>query len=381
MKEFQCPYCDFETDAERGLKRHITVKHKEEKSKAVIPDIDNTMSLSEVAGNVEIPMEASQAITSTPVEEPPVASAGPVHHPEEIFVDAPTEPVELDLKALGVTSVPEGAILQLNGDFWFKNTAANAYEVLKCEDIVCEVTKRLIQDGHVYLQLIVSDSDAEWCCLENDVFEGKVKLLHLSKPTPVPADTTDIIVDPPEEIVEEPVEEVAPVTEIVETPVEEPVAASEPVEPVEDTAPVEEPGRASMVFAALCGQRVASRMHKKAATEEYALVDKETRPGIMEFLEENGQPSEEGKQDSLVIADGYKAHLVVNPGKITVKRDLKRMVEWCLQNGHFYALEAKLNLEVWDKLVESGSVPAEFLQEVQVPEKADDTTRLYVEKL
>ena len=363
MAEHKCPYCEYETDSGRGLKRHITMKHKEEKAKAAI-NLENTVSLTEVAGKVDIPIDTIENLA----EPPPVKQPEPVvEEPEEVIIEEPEEPKELDLKALGIVAVPVGATVKLNGDHWCKSPVTGQYETIKCEDVYCQVVNTLTQNGYTYLQLGIEGSDVEWCCLEQAVLEGQVKLLSLSKPTPIEVTPEEIIVDPPEE----PVQPSEPVQEVEEASVVE--AVEDPVIAVR-TSPREE-------FHALCQEYIVARDMKNNAKKDYDLVDQANRPKIVEYLEANGQPSEAGKGDNVVVVDGVKAHWTFTPGNTRIKRDTEKIIEWCLNNGHFYVIEAALNAERWDALVDSGAVPSEFLKEVQTPVKDKDTRRLLVEKL
>lgn len=119
---------------------------------------------------------------------------------------------------------------------------------------------------------------------------------------------------------------------------------------------------------------------KKLATKEHEKNDKVQRPVIVEFLQEYGKESADGKQDQYIADFGYVVHNVRTPGKPIIKYDSNKIVEWLEANGHENCVEKKVNVSMWDGLKASGKVPAEFIREVEIPDYTKDSFALVIKK-
>ena len=315
-KKFVCPNCEYAAKTERGLKIHMTRLHKDEK--ALVGPV------------VEEPVE--------PVVEEPLEVSSEEKKP------TPSQ--------LGITEIPVGARIRLNGvgSFWWRNPDTNAYEAKEAVSVPCSVVERLEQSGFMYLQVVSDCGQADWSCLEAAVLDGSVELVSLKDPAPVFDSSVDDFL-----------KEEDPFLEDVESSIQNEVSLENVFE-----------------YKDACRRYAEVRDDKNKAAEKYKLVDSEVRPIILEFLEANGHESSEGAGDSVYKDEQFNVQYTFTPGAVSVKRDIPAIIEWCLANGHFYAIEAALNVEVWDNMVEKGMVPAEFITEVQTPVKGKDNRKLLV---
>ena len=405
MREFICEFCQYAANTDRGLKIHRTKVHKEEIAAAKLvvkvaeaspdPIVEEIGSIfdpivEEVAESVveEVPtmditaggvllgqvksFERSEGSIVAPVHElsVPKIAEPVVEEVAESVVEAPPEPVILESvvesveeppfitatpepvveepveaeggpfpeeptpapQEVGIKSIPVGARVILNGTFWNKNDAG-AYVDKAVSSLECRVNDKLEQGGFMYLQMMGSDN-SDWCCVEDAVLDGTIKLISLKDPTVTP------------------------------------FAPPEPVQ--------EENLQAKVAYLEACTRYTEARDANLSAKKTYDEIDSETRPTILAYVNEKGSESKEGKRDSMLKEGGFEVHHTFSEGKVSIKRDTQKIIEWCMANGHPYAIQPSLNLDQWEALVERGAVPPEFLTQVQTPIKAENKRRLLI---
>ena len=256
----------------------------------------------------------------------------PVEAPKAEGDPLPAEPTPAP-QEVGIKSIPVGSRVILNGTFWNKNEAG-AYVDKAVSSLECRVNDKLEQGGFMYLQMMGSDN-SDWCCVEDQVLDGTIKLISLKDPTVTP------------------------------------FAPPEPVVQKEDS-------HAKVAYLNACSRYTVARDANLMAKKAYEEVDAETRPAILAYVSDNGSESKEGKRDRMLKEGGFDVHHTFAEGKVSIKKDTQKIIEWCVANGHPYAIKPALNEEQWDALVERGSVPPEFLTQVHTPVKAKDTRRLLI---
>jgi len=359
MSKFICEFCGYAAKSGPGLKTHRTRLHKGEvlPAEPVVEEVVEKVSdpvVEKVDGPaVEAPLEPviKETVLESVVDEPkpvPVLEAPPFveesvvedslfREPSEEGSPLAEEPTPAP-QDVGIKEIPVGARVLLNGTFWNKNSEG-AYLDQSVSNLECRVNDKLEQGGFMYLQLIGSDK-SDWCCTETAVLDGTVKLLSLKDPTTTPF-----------------------------APPEAPVPISE------------DDSKAQLAYFEACKRYAEARDAKSVAEKEYKAVDEVTRPEILTYVDAHGRESIKGKRDNVLKAGGFEVHHTFSEGKVSIKRETQKIIEWCIANGHPYAIKPALDEEVWDSIVERGNVPAEFLTQVHKPVKAKNARKLLIKEI
>ena len=359
MSKFICEFCKYEAKTSRGLSIHKGRLHKgevlsvESVVEEVLEKVVDSVVEDIVAPVVEAPLEPiiEETVPESVVEEPePVPVLGEPPFVEELVVEDPpcvepssegsplTEEPTPAPQDVGIKEIPVGARLLLTGDFWNKN-AAGAYVDQSTANLECRVNDKMEQGGFMYLQLTGSDK-SDWCCVESAVLDGTVKLLSLKDPTTTPF---------------------------------APPAAPVPIS--------EDDSKAKLDYFEACKKYSEARDAKLVAEKEYKAVGEVTRPEILTYVDAHGTESVKGKRDNVLKAGGFEVHHTFTEGRVSIKRETKKIIEWCMANGHPYAITPSLDEEVWDSIVERGNVPAEFLTQVHKPVKAKNARKLLIKEI
>jgi len=336
-----CGVCGKPAKSEHGLKIHknrvcsyvpvSTVKEDEVKEEVQEESQEET---EQVLDEIEPPFEV---VEDKPEPEPVKA---PV---VEAPVESKADDTSLDL--LGIKEIPVGArvLLDGSGSFWKKDPSTSGFVAENATNVVCRVVNKWMQGEWSYLQLDDLSSDDEWSCLESAVVSGDIQLISLRDPAPV--------------------EEIA-------APIPSPPRPPEVIDPSELRS-----------YKSACELYVTARDAKSAATAEYKMVNENTRPTILSFLDKYGRESKYGKGDQKLTEAGYDVHYTMEDPKKVVARDEGAILKWLLENGMTFAIKEALDLEEWSKLVDSGQVPKSFLRKVEKVEELPPQRRLRVFKI
>ena len=297
---------------------------------------------------VKVDLEDGIKAKEAPLVEPPfeVVDRDDLNKQEQTLESAPVvSGLEESLDQLGIVSIPIGARVLLNGEgsFWKKDPSTNGYIPCVAVMVTCRVINKWSQGDHVYLQLDDIVSDDEWSCLESEVINGRIQLVSLKDPTPV--DSNDILVPVPSR-------------------------PPEVIDPVELRA-----------YTSACDLYVTARDAKSAAISDYKVVNDNTRPTILAFLNKYGRESKFGKGDQKLTEGGFDAHYTIEEPKSIVARDEEAILKWLLDNGMTFAIKESLNLEEWNKLVDSGQVPKSVLNKLEKVEELPPKRKLRLFKI
>jgi hypothetical protein len=182
------------------------------------------------------------------------------------------------------------------------------------------------------------------------VLEGKVTLLSIKDPKPVQLNKAEEADQIEQEIVKETEQEASVQEAIVQEVVQQDIkqedvpwfdkeieqdVVQEIVEPiVQEVVEVKKQisSEESLNFMFACEKYDGARLAKSEANNEFKVVDQDTRPIIVNYLEKYGQETELGKNDLAVEAGEFKAYYVIIPGKVTVKRDEEKIIRRTCRN-------------------------------------------------
>jgi hypothetical protein len=251
--------------------------------------------------------------------------------PKPIIEEFPTieEPEYLNPVLLGYDHIPVGSLVRLsNKATCFKKVGSNYLPGFDAAQVQCIVKMSTETQQGVFLHALTEYGD-QWSFLEDDALSGKVKVLALGES------------DAPSSV------------DLIER----------------------------QEFVRNCQVYAEARDAKNDSAKSYESVDEEIRPVIVKYLQKYGQESAEGKGDSRVDLGGFSVVYTYTPGKLIIRRNEEKIVKYCLENGLSMALKSALNVEVWESMVKSGIIPAEFLREVEIPVQQQEVRKLYVKKI
>ena len=294
-------------------------------------------------------------------------------------------------------TVAVGTRLLLNGKAWWwdNNPAAPGWKQALAAERTVVVESRESQPTGMFLVCGSNDSAVKWTFPESECFgNGIAKILDATPAIPAPApvepepvkqeepvlpaapepakDKLETLIQESAAQAEEPVQE-APKQEIPK--VEEPVQAEEPVQ-VEASAP--EAPNADVVYTEAAEKYVSANEAKLAAEKAFKKVSANTRETIEEYVRARGTESAPGKEDFLVEAYGFKAHLVRTPGQLRVERDEGGILQWALASGNVSILKTVVNVEAWEELKSKGFVPQEVIARFEKPVQDEDKFALKI---
>lgn len=322
-----CGVCGKPAKSERGLKIHksrvCNVEPVKEEIKEEIKE--------------EPKEEIKEVVKEVPTEAPIVASLDEMLKQPSIVEEDPIK--ALSAADLGLTTIPVGAIVALTGFFWKKDPVTNVFADSPADELKCRVMQKFNQNGFDYLQLNEVESDGEWSCLDQDVLSGKITLVSLKDPTPVPLQSEDAIAPQAADIA------------------------------VRDN------------YLKICEEYVLARDGKKEATSNYDDVNKIARPVILSHIDKYGSESVYGKKDNKLIDGGFDVHYTFDAGKIAITRDDEAIIKWLLENKMTWAIKESLDVEKWTEMVEAGQVPKEFIKKVHTETKLKDKRRLLINRV
>ena len=365
-----CEVCGKTVKSIQGLRVHKGLSHKEKPEETPAPTIQ--MAPETVQDPPEEPKDSNPVLTIHAAEEPQEEPQGevvdaqldPAYGEGNIDVDTgsvvvappqvveiPEEETPLDPKTLGIEEILVGSTLKLQGlHYIFQEQTIKGPEM--ANGIIVKVNFRWEDQGHkkFYLRAKSEEGTQEWIVSEEDVLNShNVQLISLGEK------------DIPENYMPE-----------VPAPLEE--------EEVDQGPSPEEIERQEKFLKAV-DRYIQARDAKLEAEKTFKTADKTLRPVILEYLESCGQESDEGKGDKLVQIDDFKVHWTLTPGEDYVKKDEGKILEFLKSNFYLNALEPRVNWEAWDKLKENGTIPPQFVTEVEQPAKGNDIRKLLVEKL
>lgn len=371
-----CALCGKISKSLRGLSVHKSLSHKDEmaapavvrnppavKNEEVSPKVEPVQAAPAEVADQSVPVvQATPADNEGPKDPEPVvtihAAGEELVNEAPIEIQPPAEPVEsqlLDPKKLGITEILVGSLLKLKGPhFIFDMVGQKIIGPEIAEGILVKVNFRWEDKGQqrYYLRAQAEGGNQQWIIAEEDVLSMKnVQLISLG-------------------------EKSIPGNYMPEVP-----AASE-VEPEEvEEAPSDLEMQAREAFLDIVSKYIEARDAKLEAEKAFKELDKEIRPLILEYLETYGSESDEGKGDALVELGDIKVHWTFTPGESYVKKDENKILDFLKSNAYLLALEPKVNWDMWEKLKENGTIPPQFVVEVEQPAKASDHRKLLVEKL
>ncbi len=311
-----CGVCGKPAKSARGLKIHKSRVCKVEPVKEVKEEVKEVIK--EPIKSKEVPVVAT---IDEMLKDPPIVEEDPIQ--------------ALSAADLGLKTIPVGAIVALTGFFWKKDPVTNVFADSPADELKCRVMQKFNQNGFDYLQLNEVESDGEWSCLDQDVLSGKIVLVSLKDPTPVP------------------IEEEAPPPQ-----------------------PINEAERTN--YLKVCEEYVLARDGKNEATTNYTEIDKVTRPVLLSYVAKYGSESVYGKKDDKLIDGGFNVHYTFDAGKTAIVRDDEAIVKWLLENKMTWAIKESLDVEKWKEMVEAGQVPKAFLKKVHSETKLKDKRRLLI---
>lgn len=378
-----CDICGKTVKSPQGLKIHKSLSHKDKLVESPVKAVQD-LPEAEVAEEAET---VDNSIDSNPVimihkpdetltqAEPEVIEMGtPAENNSDLLdpayemgttitVDAPPvtplvveveepEVQVMDPKILGITEIMTGSLLKLEGPHYvFNDQTISGPEV--AEGVLVKVNFRWEDPGHkkFYLRAKSEGGSQQWIVSEEDVLESKnVQIISLGEKE-IPANYMPEVPAPPED---------AP--EVEEGLTEEELAKQ-------------------AAFLEAVDKYVELRDSRLEAEKAFKAADKELRPIILEYLETFGVESEEGKGDQLLQLDDFKVHYTYTPGEDYIKKDENKILDYLKSNLYLLAIEPKVNWEAWEQLKSNGTIPAQFITEVEQPAKKNDTRKLLVEKL
>ena len=303
---------------------------------------------------VQTPQVVSQSVPV--VEAPQVVSAHTQElQPPPVVVEVPSlkppvpAPQVLDPKVLGIREILIGSVLKLNGPHYiFDKNEISGPEI--AEGILVKVNFRWEDPDlkQYYLRAKSEGGSQQWLIAELDVLNSNnVQLISLGEKD-IPSNYKSEVPTPPEDM------------------------------PESEGINLEEQKKQEEFLKAL-DRYVQYRDAKLKAEKEFKEADQQTRPVILDYLQQYGIESEEGKNDCMVLANGYKAHWTFTPGEDYVQRDENKILKYLVDNAILIALGSAVRWDVWEKLKENGTVPASFIAEVEKPAKRDDFRKLLIE--
>ena len=378
-----CAICGKTVKSIQGLRVHKGLSHKEKPEETPIPEVQTAPTIQMAPETVQDPPEPepkdsnpvltihkpdetlteSEPISETPAVEDDqlepaygedagiqIDTGSVVVAPPQV-VEIPEEETPLDPKALGIDEILVGSLLKLQGlHYIFEEQTIKGPEL--ANGILVKVNFRWEDQGHkkFYLRAKSEEGSQNWIVSEEDVLNShNVQLMSLGEKDTPENYMPEIPTSPEEE-------------EVDEGPSPEEIAKQEK-------------------FIRAVDKYIQARDAKLEAEKTFKTADKNLRPVILEYLESCGQESDEGKGDKLVQIDDLKVHWTFTPGKDYIKKDESKILEFLKSNFYLNALEPKVNLEAWDKLKQNGTIPPQFVTEVEQPAKSDDVRKLLVEKL
>lgn len=378
-----CAICGKTVKSIQGLRVHKGLSHKEKPAEEtpapaiqVAPAIQSIPEIvqdpPELEPNLTDPVLTIHAPAADPVEAEPLseiqgevvdAQLDPAYGEGNIQIDPATvaiappnvieepEPVEMPLNPveLGIDEIIIGSLLRLQGlHYVFNEQTIKGPEL--ADGILVKVNFRWEDQGHkkFYLRAKSEVGSQEWIVSEEDVLNSNnVQLISLG-------------------------EKQAPENYMPEVPA--------PLEEV-DEGPSEEELEKQAKFLRAVDKYIQARDAKLEAEKIFKTADKSLRPVILEYLESCGAESDEGKGDKLLQLEDFKVHWTFTPGEDYIKKDENKILDFLKSNVYLAALDYKVNWEVWDKLKENGTIPPQFVTEVEQPAKSKDARKLLVEKL
>jgi hypothetical protein len=390
-----CELCGASAKSVAGLKIHKGQLHKDvlaeagyvpvnkpKKKKKEVSEEPVVLSEQQATIDPEIFEEAANRVSEEPVQEPPPIDPGvrlydttvegvkdsidsealeqvakkileePVQEPVQEPVNVPPTPPApkpLNPAELGIREILEGSRLRLTGPHFVYDTLTEVVSGPEHADgVLVVVNKRWLSEPHakIYLKARSEGGSQEWVIEEGDVLScTNVELLSFGK-------------------------KVVPINYVPEVP-----ASDGEVE----EGPSEEEIKEQENYLEALNKYKEARDAKLAAEKEFKAIDGENRHIILDYLQKVGTESSEGSGDNVLLLEGVKAHWTFSPGKVYVKKDEEKIVEFLLKNCMIPAIKYTVDWDMWGKLKEKGMVPAEFIQEVEVPQENSPVRKLLVE--
>lgn len=412
MEEHKCEFCGKVLATARGLKIHKSTVHKgETSSKATkaaapppaqpsvatpavqsvtqakpgvpplaqphMPGPQPSVEVTPPVEQVQVPAPQPEAI---PEVEPPISAPTPPTAPEKAAsTPPPAPPISVPVVAppppakTPLLSVPVGAMIMLNGPTWWQDPSGE-WKAQNADKLPVQVVSKEITNDETSLLCQAQGGTAMWAVKELQVLNGEIKLLKLPPVTTSPT-TGDF--KPPAGIreVEKPEFNCFEGEDGCEKDTKESSAALI----AQEKAKAREADR--IKYEKGIKKYVEAKVLVAATKKKFDKVNKDERPFLWHYVEEYGTAPKEGDKGSVVNEFGVKAQIICQVGGVTTDRNTDKIIDWCLDNEAEDCLDYRLDPVKWDRLKETGVVPAEFIREVEKPVPVDDKFSFRVDKI